>query len=1165
MPLEKASKQILLYGGLSGDTAEHLVEPPAVAYVENMHWRNKEGVLQKRLGLRESTAVGKPSSNTTPAVLHGIGDKLYTFLDGKEFNYDIASDEWNSSDQVPVFTETSKVTSSQQSNVSGHAYYYCKDQLNSDDNGYAVFAVGITTVSTLITTLAPDGTVVSSERVTGGTPQIMPHHAGPRVYTASGNDFFRYQVTVQTGAVVVEALAADLYSGMAEDFTGGSNTYVTDIETGFGQFQVMAPYDDVQYHRGERQVFAYTNTSGVCEVFMEEYTGAVLDSSNSFTFTTSRDATYCLGICDRTGTDRFYIQTNDHGWTAPAASVNGLAIWDFDYGAANEAANNASTSSWSGLPGSTRLPVSGSLQFNQDTTEVYSALYYTEEFSFKEELAFAVFNSALTGSPVEHSLEGQRPTSPLVYLNPTGSAGKMYMGMQFSSFPYVTLANDLADNPDSFLGYLVPTTNTIVDVTTPTASLVAAAVDGSQSKHSDYTNLRNNVHLGSLAFDDDGNIIWTTREIVSPEGVYSSYVSAIYFEKDTDGQAKVNVYKVSFSSTTSQPGIPLGDGVVLPGGVTMWFDGDVLSELSPLTAPQIQGITDGGPTGNLPFSYETKASWETIGGTPAVPANWRRVQVVCGYTDVSGNIHRSAPSAPVFVYGFVPNSRTLNAWEQGRDIQVTVAVPLTMNIEGNASRYFIETYISDDANGNPRLASRLPYRPDGSNLNIDLSNSAFTGAGNDAATTKAKVRSTEFIYTTGGVLASDAWPTISRGIATSQRLFALSAEDAGQVYYSKRFQELTSPEFSAPLVLSLGDERKLTAIGRLDDKVVVFEKDDIHVIYGPGPDNAGRSGRDGGFEVHQVTTDVGTNQPNSLVEVPQGLIFKSDRGFYLLDRGLKVHFIGGPVYDMAYNATVKSTIIIPEWAEVRFLMEDRAIGTFINDIGVTALYTRPARPRYARELPSDACLVYNYEYNRWTVFSGYTGSVAARTAGGRFAMLDTGWDVQYESRPEEYYYLDPTGDYTMQFETPWIPVSERIQGFARLRKATVLGKYLSSFVDPGDGSVAAGDLQVTIMNDFEEEDVVTELWRANVELIDYPTAVPNRLQVNVRPPRQKCQSVKFKFEDVRSTPYFLGLPDTAVADPPLYTRGQGFELTGIDLDIGVKEGPVRSLGAKRKA
>ena len=70
----------------------------------------------------------------------------------------------------------------------------------------------------------------------------------------------------------------------------------------------------------------------------------------------------------------------------------------------------------------------------------------------------------------------------------------------------------------------------------------------------------------------------------------------------------------------------------------------------------------------------------------------------------------------------------------------------------------------------------------------------------------------------------------------------------------------------------------------MDDKLIIFKKDAIYYITGTGPDNTGANGTfsDATF----ITSTVGCANPSSIVLMPNGIMFQSDKGIWLLDRQL---------------------------------------------------------------------------------------------------------------------------------------------------------------------------------------------------------------------------------------------------------------------------------------
>ena len=143
---------------------------------------------------------------------------------------------------------------------------------------------------------------------------------------------------------------------------------------------------------------------------------------------------------------------------------------------------------------------------------------------------------------------------------------------------------------------------------------------------------------------------------------------------------------------------------------------------------------------------------------------------------------------------------------------------------------------------------------------------------------------------------------------------------------------------------------------------------------------------------------------------------------------------------------------------------------------------------------------------------------------------------------------------TMKWETPWIRVNQ-LQDFGRFYEATLLGKYLSSWTDNGTG-VEAGNLRVTTRYDYEGAGADEDVYEFTANQ-DFNPSEGNRLQLRVRPKRQKCQAIKFIIEEVPTTKIEVWEPN--------YVTGRGFSLTAIDILYGAKGGSgSKNIGPKRR-
>jgi hypothetical protein len=751
---------------------------------------------------------------------------------------------------------------------------------------------------------------------------------------------------------------------------------------------------------------------------------------------------------------------------------------------------------------------------------------------------------------------------------------KLYCAVQQWA-DYTPLSRDLKANPDfqSILGAQKPKTTVLACLDYDSNSIQPVAyVDAGQSKTSEYGESELMVHTPHIQIEN-GDLVFANRLVIRVEDMSMFFSSRDPGRRqgalESPADAQCRIHRVTKGSSATIQSTPLGDGLITSTAIPLWYDGKFFGELGPLDAPEIIRVrdirtSDAELDDVLPQGFEPTDEGDAD--------NWRQIQIVLGYYDAKGNKHRSAPSTTLWVQYLSEDdadsdpNEAVTSWV-GKSVEAAFTWPLSMlpaDLE-----YFVEVYASDGISDDPRLidVDTIPL-----GVSPSINHKRWSTGGDvivefqlirDAliqGTTEFKnpPRTSRAVYTSGGTLTSDPWPSFNQSVSTSTRLWVLDAANKGRVIPSKLFEDFISPEYNSTLTIRLGDERNLTAIGKLDDKVVVFEPNNIHVIYGEGPDNRGQ-GQD--FAVHYVTTDVGCEDQESVIETPAGLIFYSKpRGFYLLDRNLQIQFIGGGVEDLAREIDVVTATLVPDKAEVRFVFNGGP--HFFTRKGPSADTTdvdRPPKPVFTNTVPltEDAALSYNYERGTWMVFTNYTAR-AATIYQNKYTMLLSNWDVWQES---ETRFDDPTGLNLSVMVTPWIKLSEQIQSFERLWRMTFLGRYMSSLQDIGEppfplGSgpaYEAGDVQVTIYYDYESSPSQTKTFYFQdfgYNPFNNPPNRAERFQFEMSPTdgRGRCQAVKIHIAEKLSSDRGEGLT---------YKQGHGFEIVSIDFDVGVS--PMRSL------
>lgn len=350
--------------------------------------------------------------------------------------------------------------------------------------------------------------------------------------------------------------------------------------------------------------------------------------------------------------------------------------------------------------------------------------------------------------------------------------------------------------------------------------------------------------------------------------------------------------------------------------------------------------------------------------------------------------------------------------------------------------------------------------------------------------------------------------------AGKDRVFIAGSEEPSLVQYSKVHNWGDAVAFSPSLRMEVDDRGgAITAIAPMDDKIIIFKESNIYASTGDGPNN--NTGDFNNFAPPQfVTSDAGCINQNSVVETPVGLMFQSKKGIYLLGRGLELSYVGAPV-EQYNDLTIKS-------AE---LLADRNLVLFLTDGKFT--------------------LVYDYYFEQWSTFTNHSG-YAATLWDGTYVYGTKDGDVLKEDKTT---FRDRNTAIKMSMETGWISF-EHLQNFARVRRAYLLGEYKSPHT-----------LRVKIAYDYKNTYVHTVTWDPT-EVLDLrkfgtDTAIGDTVtfgsgtgkfggsgdklyQVRIQMPRQKCQAVKFKFEDV-------------VGNDP----GESFELNNLLLEVGIKDTPFK--------
>jgi len=541
--------------------------------------------------------------------------------------------------------------------------------------------------------------------------------------------------------------------------------------------------------------------------------------------------------------------------------------------------------------------------------------------------------------------------------------------------------------------------------------------------------------------------------------------------------SQTGINLVSFNFTTDgMNSSEIGNNLHVSGGLLWAYDGYSLVE---------QGF-------NL---YPDNVIVTTATGSGSITANDYWYQAIYEWTDSQGNIQRSAPSLAI--------KQTTTTSSSTNTIKIpTLRLTYKSLVKIVLYRYSTaqQTYYQVTSVTSPTLNSTT------------TDSVTITDAQSDS-----QIVGNSILYTTGGVVENIGAPATTVMTLFKSRLFLVDAEDRNLLWYSKQVIESTPVEMSdlftiyvAPTVSAQGNTGPITALSAMDDKLIIFKKDAIYYLVGTGPDNTGAN-NDFSDPVF-VTSTVGCSNQNSIVFMPQGLMFKSDKGIWLLGRDLSTTYIGAPV-EKFNGSDVLSALAIPGTNQVRF------------------------------NLSTGEVLMYDYYYQQWGSFSGIPG-ISATLYQNLHVFIDSYGRVFQESVGS---YLDGSKPVLMNFTTGWLNLAG-LQGYERSYFFYLLATYLSphklnvqiaydynasptqsSVISPHNYSPPYGDDSLYGGSEVFGGASNVEQWRVFLQ-------------------KQKCEAFQISVQEIFDSSFGV-------------TAGAGFSMSGINLIIGAKSGYPRLKAA----
>lgn len=444
---------------------------------------------------------------------------------------------------------------------------------------------------------------------------------------------------------------------------------------------------------------------------------------------------------------------------------------------------------------------------------------------------------------------------------------------------------------------------------------------------------------------------------------------------DTDFAAREPVDVVfTFDSDKARRCDRIGSTLYISGGEILQYDGVRLVEVGFHIYPWILGLIDapGGATPAGVLSYKQTYRYLNAQGETE-----RSTTATIGTINNTGARVTILTSTPLTVTHKTTVVPAAEFWR-------TVVVP---SVE---SPFFLVSSQDPAALTNPNR-----YMPNSTTV------TTLPSFNDDLADASITIR--EANNENGAVLEAIAPPAAAIIVATDTRLFLAGvAGDPDRVWYSRLRANNEVASFNDTLVIDVPRPGgALTSIAFLDETLFVFRATSIYALPGQGLDNVGQGSSFGPARI--VSLDLGAISHEAVALIPQGLIFKSSKGWQLLRGNGSLEFIGDKVSD--YDSETPLSIVVVE------------------------------KQHQVRILSSARMLVWDYLVNQWFEWSITDGVHSCMYRGQHVYLTATGTRTQLTTYTGLTYGLD--------VETTWIKLSD-LQGAARCRKLQPLGEVRSS-------------------------------------------------------------------------------------------------------------------------
>lgn len=477
---------------------------------------------------------------------------------------------------------------------------------------------------------------------------------------------------------------------------------------------------------------------------------------------------------------------------------------------------------------------------------------------------------------------------------------------------------------------------------------------------------QNQGHLPNVQWLGGAQYAWCAieRRVIETGGNHSGY-----------GARAPHEVVLEFDSNEARRAVQLGRTLYLTGGQILQFDGEGIVELGFHIYPwYFAAVSAAGAIAAGTYSLKQTQAWENAQGE----REWS--------TTATGESLTFAVASKI-TPSMIPNHTTLKQGTRRHISQLYWRTLINPNVE---SPFYLGTSKDPFNATNPNRY--LPNAPTSTFL------STF-----DDNMTDADLSRKETNPENGGILESICPPPATIVCASQDRLFLAGISDNQyEVWYSKLRGNMELAMFHDALRFEVpAVAGKITGLAFQNETLIVFCEHGVWEMPGTGFANDG-----GGFNYgppRQVALDVGALRQEAIGVTPEGTMFHSAKGWFMLDHNLSPRYIGGRVCDFDSDTFV-AVHVLEKKHQVRCLSA------------------------------SGRVLVYNYEVDQWSEWTISDGVHACVYAG------DYHYATSTVVKKESAGYANT--DFAMDVEFAWLKPAD-LQGYALVDQVLVLGENRS--------------------------------------------------------------------------------------------------------------------------